>query len=380
MLRFLAAIAALMMFAAPASAQVTQWRVRSAEGLDALLLIGAAGGDTMQQSIYPDEIAWVRAHVSPEGLAAVQAIDHALRGSGKLTGPTLVDAFSVGPFDSIDDVIASAAEPDHFLRPGLASAPDWDEAEYTQARPVIAQVAVALRALKAAGFSQWRQEHEGAHLTEGIAAVEAAVAHQDIIAEDQRFLARHLDPTIDILVVAYCKPYGIRIHGQRFITHYSWPAGVQIRTAAHEIFHPPYDLNDWRILARLTALEHDPWMVSIVETHDPRFGYNSFEGVVNEGTTQALDQIVSERLGFARDSGQRWRDADGGMHMFAAALYQAMKEDRYDQRGGSFDAWFTSALDRRLLTPAEVRRRAALIVGAAAVAKWNTRQPAPTTH
>ncbi len=81
MLRLLGLMAVvLMLAAAPASAQqappqVTQWRVHSSEGLDALLLLGAAAGDTMQASIYPDEIAWVRSHISPAGLAALSAID-----------------------------------------------------------------------------------------------------------------------------------------------------------------------------------------------------------------------------------------------------------------------------------------------------------------
>lgn len=92
--------------------------------------------------------------------------------------------------------------------------------------------------------------------------------------------------------------------------------------------------------------------------------------MVNEDSTQALDQIVAERLGFARDPALRWQHSDDGMHMLAAALYHAMKEDGFDQRGGRYHDWLVSALDRGLLTPEDVRRRAAEIVGQAAVDKW----------
>ncbi len=137
---------------------------------------------------------------------------------------------------------------------------------------------------------------------------------------------RKLGPEVDLIIVNYAQPYGIRILGQRFVAYYGWDAETQLRIAAHEIFHPPFDKNDAELITLLADLRDDSWMMSIVNDHDPQFGYNSFEGVVDEGSTQALDQIVSDRLGFAQDPGERWRESDGGMHMFAAALYQAMRE------------------------------------------------------
>jgi hypothetical protein len=111
-------------------------------------------------------------------------------------------------------------------------------------------------------------------------------------------------------------------------------------------------------------------MQSIVNDHDPAFGYNSFEGVLNEDSTSALDQIVSERLGFARDPAERWQTVDDGMHMLAAALYQLMQEDGFAERGGNYPMWLESTIERGLLVPSEVKRRAAIVVGEAAVAKW----------
>ncbi len=382
MLRFAAALAAFVLVSlTPAMAEVTQWRVRSSEGLDALLLLGAASGDVMQAEEYPEEIAWTRARLSPEALAALAQLDQALRvGAGRLTGPTLVNFFSAGPSDTVAEVIASAEDPARYLRPGMEAQPDWDEEDYTQALQFLPLVATALRSLDAAGFSQWRQQTQGAAIEEGVARVRAAVEGYDVISENQRFLARRLDPEIEILILAFCKPYGIRIKGQRFISHYSWDAGVQLRTAGHEIFHAPYDEDDWRLWARLARLRADPWMNSIVANHDPRFGYNSFEGIVNEDSTQALDQIVAERLGVSRAPRERWRQSDGGMHMLAAALYHAMKEDGYDRRGGDYSEWLSSALDRGMLTPEQVQRRAQLVVGADTVTQWSriSAPPAPS--
>jgi len=374
--RLIAAVAAaLFILAQPAAAQGTIWQVRGAEGLDALLLIGAASGDVMQAAEYPEEIAWVRENFSPEGIAALDALDLGLRqAEGTLTGPRLVLYFSAGPFETLDDVLASARAAEERIRPGLQTTPYWDAEDWAAMMPLMAHVATALEELRRIGFEQRYHGEWAAELTDGIARNRAAVEGHDIIPEQERLLGRPLDRALEIVILRFCKPYGIRVTGQRFLTHPSYPAETQLRVAAHEVFHPPFDVEDWRFVARFARLQEDAWMRSIVETHNPQFGYNSFEGIINEDSTQALDQIVSERMGFGRDPGARWRASDDGMHLLAAALYHAMKEDGFDRRGGAYQDWLLSAFDRGLLTPDQVRRRATAVVGAEAVNRWN---PAP---
>lgn len=356
---------------------VTQWNVQPAIGMDALLLIGAASGDLMQSHIYSREIAAVRENMSAEGIAALDKLDAVLRLElGRLTGPTLAYIFSAGPVATLDDVIESAANPVARLKPGLEMSPNWDASEFEAALQLMPAVHTALLALRDTGFvDQYRQESLP-KIEAAIAADYADVIAQDIVPEQERLLGRELDPRIDLIIVNYAKPYGIRILGQRFIAYYGWDARTQLRIAAHEIFHPPYDPNDAELIDLLAELRADPWFMSIVNDHDPKFGYNSFEGVVNEGSTQALDQIVSDRLGFAKEPGMRWRHSDGGMHMFAAALYHAMRESGFADEGGNYSEWFKDALRSGLLSPSEVRRRAALVAGQDAVEAWGPHRSA----
>lgn len=349
----------------------TQWEVTSAEGMDALLLIGAAGGDVMQADIYPEEIAWVRDNISSEGLEAIDEIDAALRQRiGVLTGPSMAYFFSANEVETLDDVIASAADPRGRLQPGLMNSPHWDAARFDNAVRLMPIIHTALTELREAGFSNWYAANYADEINAALAVNRAGVEPYDIIPEQEWLLGRALDPQIEILIASFSKPYGIRIMGQRFIAYHGWEAETQLRVAAHEIFHPPFDPNDTELLDLLSDLEADPWMQSIVNDHNPQYGYNSFMGVINEGSTQALDQIVSDRLGFGRETGARWRDADGGMHMFAAAAWHAMVEDGFANEGGVYSDWLKSALRRGLLSPSEVRRRATEVVGAETVDQW----------
>ncbi len=350
----------------------TQWNVSPAAGLDALLLIGAASGDVMQAHIYGEDIERARNSVSEEGLAAMDQIDAMLRGRmGRLTGPSLVYLFSAGPVSTIDDVIESAADPVAKLRPGHEQSPAWDENEFAAAVKMMPTLHTALVALRDAGFSDWYDVELRQKIESAVEVNKAAVQAFDIIPEQERLLGHKLSPKIEIFIANYSKPYGIRILGQRFIAYYGYDGETQLHIAAHEIFHPPFNRQDTELVNLLKALENDAWMKSIVDTHDPQFGYNSFMAIVDEDSTQALDQIVSERLGFDNDPGNRWRHSDGGMPVLAAAIYHAMIEDGFATAGGEYSAWFKSALERGLLSPESVRSRATHVIGQEAVAKWN---------
>jgi hypothetical protein len=352
-----------------------QWDVVSSAGLDAVLLLGAAAGDVMQADLYPDEIAWARECLSPDGRAALELLDQTMRvEQGHLIGPTLACAFSAGPTTTLADVIASAADPRDRLFEELIVSPSWSDEgmpswERMQDDLFPAALAV-LRDLEASGFTAWWTASFEPAISASLVRNREALEPYDVITEQAKLLGVELEPRIEVVITQFAQPYGIRVVGQRFIAHHGYDPSVQLRNAAHEIFHPPFDVGDAALWERLRDLRSDPWMASIVANHDPKFGYNSFEGIVDEDSTQALDQIVTERLGFAHDRVKRWATFDGGMHLLAAALFHAMREDGFAETGGVYGDWLTGALDRGLLTPPEVRRRAAAIVGDEPVAHW----------
>jgi len=348
----------------------TEWVINSAVGMDALLLIGAASGDELQAQHYRTEIAELRASLSPRSVAVLDQLGEHMRAAGQLTGPSLALLFSGADYGALDAILTAARDPEGILRPPYESSAYWDGDDWPNILAALPGIIMVLEDMQAQGFEQDWAERYAPDINRAIAAFQRDIAAYDIIPEQARLLGRTLDPQIELVVVHFSQPYGIRIQGQRFLAHHSYPSDTQLRIAAHEIFHPPFDDEDNELLRLLAPLEADPWMISIVEDHDPRFGYNSFMGVVNEDSTKALDQIVSKRLGFANDMGTRLRHSDGGMHMLTAALYHAMVEDGFAGTGGVYEDWLKSALERGLLTPEEVRRRAALVVGQDAVDAW----------
>jgi hypothetical protein len=351
--------------------EYTRWNVHTCVGLDAIVFIGALTGNKLQHAHYKSDVKLIRSQFDEEALEALERLTEFAEISGTLIGPNLALLFSAGPIDTLDDVILSAQEPDVHLRPKLEKSHYWDRREWIWYRDeTIPDVLTVLLALRDAGFvSYWRETAEP-KLQLRVDLTRDYLQRFDIIPEQERLLGHSLDPDIDVLLLYFSQPYGIRVTGQRFASHYSYPMDIQLRTATHEMFHPPFERGDMSIYDALEELRSDPWMMSIVQDHDPALGYNTFPELLDESSTQALDQIVANRMGFGWGPGSRWRTTDDGMHMLAAAIYQMLREDRFDRTGGDYSEWLDSAIERGMFTPEEVKRRAALIVGQEAVNRW----------
>jgi hypothetical protein len=349
----------------------TLWHVHTATGLDAVVFIGALAANSLQYDEYRREVDVIRPLLDTEAREALERLTEFAELHGMLLGPNLALIFSAGPVDSLDDVIASAREPDVYLRPGLEKSGYWDPREWTWVRDeTLPDVLAVLIGLRDAGFESYWRKHAAPTLDMRVGATRKYLQKFDIIPEHERLLGRALEPEIELFLLYFSKPYGIRVTGQRFASHYSYPMYVQLRTATHEMFHPPFARGDQSVYERIETLRMDPWMQSILTGHDTAIGYNTFPELLDESATQALDQLVADRMGFDQGPGARWRTADGGMHMLAAAIYQMLSEDGYGETGGDFAEWFDAAIERGLFEPAEVRRRAAMIVGQDAVDRW----------
>lgn len=343
----------------------TQWRVRASEGLDAVLFVGALSGDKLQGKQYPEEIARYKAKMTAEEIAALDRIGayYAEPGRG-LAGPAFAYYLAAAPDQSYAGIGAILSDPADFMKATFETALD-DAAQRRSA-----DFYLAYSALARVGFvDDWRRNVRP-EIERAVARFEDFLAPYDIIPLQEKYLGRDLDDAIEVIILHYNRPYGIRVAGQRFATFHGWSADTTLRTAAHEIFHPPFDADNPALIAASERLRADPLIKNIAATTDPAFGYATFDAMLDEGSAQALDMIVSEAAGLERDPGEYWRKQDGGMHVLAAAIYHAMKETGFAETGGVYEEWLIEALKSDVLSPEAVKRRARAVMGDEAVEKW----------
>lgn len=357
--------AAALCLAAPAHAG--DLVLKASLKYDALCLVGVLTGDPFYTSQYPDEYARFSALMTGEDRAAFQEVERIVKTEGKgLPGPFFTLYLSAGDAETLEGMQADLADPaklrEAFKKTAYYDENDWN-ATFDPVRPALIK---CLGFLNRVGFdSIWRKEYEPRIL--------ARIAELDKRVGDARFLDlqakllgfRPVGGRMTAYLGYFPKPHGIRITGPRYITAWDYPLDIILRNAVHEPMHPPFRHPDDPVLwAALAPLKSDADFMRALEHHDPAFGYNTFEGLVEEDCVQAIEQIINERIGVADPAGGHWRESDGGLHILAAAIYRLMKDDGYDRRGGSFQAWLTDpktvqrlaghikTLSDRVITPA----------------------------
>jgi hypothetical protein len=78
--------------------------------------------------------------------------------------------------------------------------------------------------------------------------------------------------------------------------------------------------------------------------HDPSRGRcNTAAGYI-EDSVQALEQMVAEQFGVARDAREYWKEQDGGMHVLAAAIYAGYRA-ALQHALHPYSDWFVHAVE-----------------------------------
>jgi len=190
-----------------------------------------------------------------------------------------------------------------------------------------------------------------------VSDIEPNLPKYDVIKENEEFLGFKLPSNeITVYLLYYSQPHGIKITGTRFLTDVAWQFKIVIRTAAHEMMHPPYDYNNNEKLRDvIELLRKDEFLMDKVKNHNPSFGYNSLEGLFEEDCVQALDQLICEKMEIARDPRQRWKENDDGIHVFAVALYQVMKEEEYNSKNEVFADFIVRMIESSRLGAGKIK-------------------------
>jgi hypothetical protein len=329
----------------------TQWTVSVSEGLDAVAFLGALSGVPLYVDEYPTEAKEFSSRLDLSVVQRLADLTQDAQASGfGLLWPNLADVLSLASTDSIDDVIDSLAHPSERIGPHRQTL-SWSESEWGWLVAAATSLGDVVGAMRDAGFAGFRRTQIGSALDERADELRRQLAPIDVIDLQRRLSGKDLDPEIEIVLLYFCRPHGVRIQGQRFIQSPDFDLMTTVRVAAHELLHPPMDMHGSVARAVLTELEEDDLFGRIVREHDPSWGYTTLEGYLNEDVCQAVDQLIVEQLSVARNPADRWHSADGGMHVLAAGLYGLLREDGWVRSGGSIESWLGSALEAGRLQP-----------------------------
>lgn len=361
-----ASLAAVVAPAFPALAQAvpvrTRWNVMASEGADAIAFLGPLSGGALYMRHYAEDVAAFAPKLPPAVRADVPALWEEARKAGLgLMGPTLQNIMSGGNIGTLDALIAALHDLERQIRPSYAASEYWKEPHWAWVTQVAPRLAAIFEAMRTSGFAAFKRERIG-DIDRRIDEVKRALSGFDVIRLQEKLTGRTFDPEIRVVLLHFSKPHGIKVQGQTFLQSADYDIAITVRNAAHEMLHPPFPMDGQVAKAALAVLAKDPLFPRIVRDHDPQWGYTTLEGYLNEDMTQALDQLISEALGVARNPADRWRKADDGIHVLAAGFYGLLRQDKWVETGGSIEKWLDNAVRSNRLAPAVFHAAAARVL------------------
>jgi hypothetical protein len=373
----LIAPAASMFPTGPAAAQArpnrTRWKVRASEGFDAIAFLGPLSGTRMYLDFYGEDAAAFAPRLPPPVREDIAKLwNEATTDGFGLLGPNLQVLFSAPGHDaSIDSLLKALRSRQTAILPGYRASPYWTASDWAWFDRAATRLDAIFSALQRAGFAAFRRERIGSSgLDQRIAELGRALAGVDVISWQEKLTGRRFEPEVQIVLLQFSKPHGIKVQGQTFLQAADYDTATTVRIAAHEMLHPPVAMDGPAARAALAVLERDALLMKIVREHDPRWGYTTLKGMLDEDLAQALDQLISEALGVARHPADRWRKADDGMHVIAAGLYGLLRQDRWTETGGDLEPWLARAAAQGRLAPPVFHPVAAQVLERPVDALW----------
>jgi hypothetical protein len=335
----------------------TLWEIGPSFKYDVLTLLNVLTGDPFYTSYYPGEHERFEPRLTPEVRQALAGIKRKIKDDGGgIVSAFLALYFSASAAETLEEMLAVVRDSER-MRETLRGTEYYGDEGWALYESVRPELKAVFDFLVAIDFPNDWHNRILPGIERKIREVEGRLPEFNVIKAVESHLGRPLSSgKIAVYMLYYSQPHGIKITGNRFLTDMAWPFSIVIRNAVHEMMHPPYDLRaDRELRVALERLRGDSFLMEKVEHHDPSFGYNSFEGFVEEDIVQVSDQIISERLGIANDPLARWRESDDGMHVLAVALYQIMKRERFGETRVSLREFLIRQIEAGDLKPGQVK-------------------------
>jgi len=311
---------------------MTNWKIEPSIKYDACCFLNILTGDEFYLDYYRQDYENYKSRITPDAKTALDSLSKKLKhDNGKIISAWLCLYFSAADDKTLADMIKTVDDPRE-LKENFSKSQYYDDEDWKIFESVQTELKDIFGFLISSGFEKYWEDSIKTKIDKRINELKPDLPKYDVIRENEKMLGFKLpSDTIQVYMLYFVMPHGIKITGMRFLTAPQWPFEILVRTAAHEMMHPPYDYkNDAEIRELLKSFEADEFFMDKVKNHNPSFGYNTPEGLFEEDCVQSLDQVINESLGVSIDARKRWQQSDDGIHVLAVALYQIMKEENYN--------------------------------------------------
>lgn len=316
----------------------TKWDLVPSFKLDVICFLNTLTGDPFYLDFYKEEYAKFEPKLTPVARTALADLKRKIKDEKQgIISAALAINFSATGDKTLDDMLKTLKNSSK-MQDNLRKTPYYNDDDWKLYESVRPDLKVIFQFLKKIRFDAYWKTDILPKVNKRISEIRNELTHFDVVSEVEDHLGFQLpSDQITVYVLYYTKPHGIKVTGMRFLTDEAWPIKIVVRNAGHEMMHPPYDLkNDKELVDLLNSLKNDEFIMDKVNNHDRSFGYNTFEGLIEEDTVQAIEQLINEKFKIENEAHQKWKESDDGIHVFAVALYSVMKQENFPENHETF--------------------------------------------
>jgi len=142
---------------------------------------------------------------------------------------------------------------------------------------------------------------------------------------------------VTVYVCTYAHPHGTKIFNDSMIIDYKWPEKAIINTFAHELFHPPYKLEN--VKKAVDILKEKDFVKEAYDNQDPQIAYSPMEGFIEENIVEALGTFIAFSCGFEDEPYKYFQKHDNGSHVISPYLFKYLSDNDI-QKEQSFEEYF----------------------------------------
>lgn len=341
----------------PALHQTTEWRVSPAFGLDTICFLNILTGDPYYVKRYEKDYAQFEPKLTPAARTAFANLKRKIKDENK----QIISAFFALPFSTVetnnlDDLIKNVRD-SRRMKSNYQKTVNYDEKDWKIYESLRGDLLTIFLFLKKIEFEKYYRENILPGIQSKIPAIKSQLEKYNVVSEVEKLFHYPLATNvIAVNLLNFSRPHGIRVTGIRFLTHVDYPFDILFQTSVHELMHPPFDLkNDEELKKALDTLRADEFLMDKVKNHNPSFGYNTFEGFVEEDCVKALEQIIEEKYRMETEARKKWLESDDGIHVFAVALYSVMKQEKFDGSTESFRDFLLRVINSGKLSAGKIK-------------------------
>lgn len=328
----------------PSRHEATRWRIAPAYIYDALCFFNLMSGDPFYLDLFEgtrdaDFARSARAGLTSRERAAVDRLSFVLqRGLGAIPCAVWSAMAAITGADDLAEFRAAIADPRRF-RVDHAAALDVFYRRSTGGfrlpgfvvDRVLRDLSTYLGALDRLGFDAYWSDEVRPDLEALAFDLRAGVADFEVVPVVESLLGGGLpSDEVRVHLARFARPNGISLQATSLVMEERTDAPHLARVAAHEMLHGWVDWGADPVLVDLVAaLRRDEVVARAYRGRDRHGGYATWVALAEEGLTQALDQLVAERLGMAEDPRERWFFHDGGLHVAGLGWHRLLRDADY---------------------------------------------------